>query len=54
VRVEVVDDGVGSADPVGGSGIRGLSDRVEALGGWLHVVSPPGSGTRISAEIPLD
>jgi len=54
VRVEVVDDGVGGADPVGGSGLRGLSDRVEALGGWLYVVSPPGSGTRISAEIPLD
>jgi signal transduction histidine kinase len=54
VRVEVVDDGVGGADPVGGSGLRGLSDRVEALGGWVYVVSPPGSGTRISAEIPLD
>jgi signal transduction histidine kinase len=53
VRVEVVDDGVGGADPVRGSGLRGLSDRVEALGGRLHVVSPPGSGTRISAEIPL-
>jgi signal transduction histidine kinase len=53
VRVVVVDDGVGGANPIGGSGLRGLSDRVEALGGRLQVVSPPGSGTRISAEIPL-
>jgi signal transduction histidine kinase len=53
VRVVVVDDGVGGANPVGGSGLRGLSDRVEALGGRLQVVSPPGSGTRVSAEIPL-
>ena len=53
-RVEVVDDGVGGADPVTGSGLRGLSDRVAALEGTLEVDSPPTGGTRITAEIPLD
>jgi PAS domain S-box-containing protein len=51
--VEVVDDGVGGADE-GGSGLRGLADRVEALGGTLSVESPPGGGTRLAADIPLD
>ena len=50
--VEVADDGVGGADPEGGSGLRGLSDRVAALEGRLAIVSPPGAGTRIRAEIP--
>ena len=50
--VEVADDGVGGADPKGGSGLRGLSDRVAALEGRLAIVSPPGAGTRIRAEIP--
>jgi signal transduction histidine kinase len=52
VRVEVVDDGVGGADTEGGSGLRGLADRVEALGGRLRVWSPRGGGTRVRAEIP--
>jgi PAS domain S-box-containing protein len=51
--VEVADDGVGGADPAGGSGLRGLADRVEALGGSLEVVSPEGGGTTVRAEIPL-
>ena len=51
--VTVADDGVGGADPAGGSGLRGLAARVEALNGRLDVDSPPGGGTRISAEIPL-
>jgi signal transduction histidine kinase len=51
--VEVVDDGVGGADPAHGSGLRGLADRVEALDGTLRLESPPGGGTRLSAEIPL-
>ena len=51
--VEVGDDGVGGADPAAGSGLRGLSDRVEALGGTLSIASPPGGGTRVSVEIPL-
>ena len=53
-RVEVVDDGVGGADPATGSGLRGLSDRVAALEGTLAVDSPPTGGTRITADIPLD
>jgi signal transduction histidine kinase len=53
-RVEIADDGVGGADPAKGSGLRGLSDRVEALGGTLAVESAPGHGTRLSAEIPCE
>ena len=52
VLVEVSDDGVGGADPAAGSGLRGLADRVEALGGTLAVVSPAGAGTTLRAEIP--
>jgi signal transduction histidine kinase len=51
--VEIADDGVGGADPSGGSGLRGLADRVEALGGTLEVVSPAGAGTTLRAELPL-
>ena len=51
--VEVSDDGVGGADPVGGTGLRGLTDRVEALGGRLDVSSEPGRGTTVRAELPL-
>ena len=53
VVVEVEDDGVGGADPGGGTGLRGLADRVSALDGQLEVASPSGQGTRIRAEIPL-
>jgi signal transduction histidine kinase len=53
VRVEVEDDGLGGADPAGGTGLRGLADRVEALSGTLRVESPAGGGTRLAAEIPL-
>ena len=52
--VVVSDDGVGGAVPGPGSGLVGLTDRVEALGGRLHLESPPGRGTRLSAEIPCD
>jgi PAS domain S-box-containing protein len=52
--VEVVDDGVGGADPVRGSGLSGLSDRLASLSGKLDVVSPPGAGTRVRAVIPLE
>ena len=52
--VEVVDDGVGGADPTRGSGLSGLSDRVASLNGKLVIESPPGAGTRIRAEIPLE
>jgi signal transduction histidine kinase len=50
--IEIADDGVGGADPAAGSGLRGLTDRVEALRGRLRVVSPVGGGTVIRAELP--
>ena len=50
--VEVADDGVGGADPEG-EGLRGLLDRVEALGGSLEVDSQAGRGTRVIARLPL-
>ena len=50
--VEIADDGVGGADASRGSGLRGLADRVEALDGRLTVVSPPGEGTIVTAELP--
>jgi signal transduction histidine kinase len=52
VCVRVSDDGVGGADPAGGSGLRGLADRVAALDGRLEVASPPGAGTTVRALIP--
>ena len=52
VLVEITDDGIGGADTERGSGLRGLADRVEALGGRLRVWSPSGGGTRVQAEIP--
>jgi signal transduction histidine kinase len=53
VVVHVSDDGIGGAEPVAGSGLHGLADRVEALHGRLHVDSPRGGGTRVEARIPL-
>ncbi len=52
--IEVLDDGVGGANPAAGSGLRGLADRVAALQGTLDVASPPGRGTRIHARIALN
>ena len=52
--IEVSDDGVGGANDGLGTGLRGLADRVQALDGSLRVVSPPGSGTVITAEMPCD
>jgi PAS domain S-box-containing protein len=51
--ITVSDDGAGGADPAGGSGLRGLADRVEALSGRLEIDSPRGSGTTLRAELPL-
>ena len=51
--VEVRDDGVGGADPTGGTGLRGLADRVTAVGGRIELASPPGEGTLLRAELPL-
>lgn len=53
LRLSVVDDGVGGARLGGGSGLIGLKDRVEALGGTIDVASPTGSGTRLDVVIPL-
>jgi len=53
LQVAVTDDGIGGADPARGSGLRGLGDRVETLGGTLRVESGRGLGTRLEAAIPL-
>jgi signal transduction histidine kinase len=53
VSVEVADDGIGGADIRRGSGLRGLADRIEALGGTVRLDSPPGKGTRLVADVPL-
>jgi signal transduction histidine kinase len=53
LRVRVRDDGSGGADPTGGSGLIGLTDRVEALGGRLTLDSPPGAGTAMRVVLPL-
>ena len=52
LALEIADDGAGGADPARGSGLRGLDDRVAAIGGRLSVTSAPGAGTTIRAEIP--
>ena len=54
VAVEVNDDGKGGARPALGSGLSGLADRVEAIGGRLEIASPPGAGTRIRAVLPCE
>jgi PAS domain S-box-containing protein len=53
LRFEITDDGRGGADPFAGTGILGLRDRAEAVGGTLFVISPPGKGTIVTAQIPL-
>ena len=53
LTAEIEDDGRGGADPAGGTGLRGLSNRFEALGGRLRIDRPPGHGTRIRAQLPL-
>ena len=51
-RLSIRDDGVGGAEPECGSGLIGLRDRVEALGGSIEITSPPGHGTCIAAQFP--
>ena len=53
LRISVRDDGHGGADPHSGSGLVGLTDRVQALGGQLWLHSPPGAGTTLRAQLPL-
>jgi signal transduction histidine kinase len=52
--IEIADDGIGGANDAGGSGLRGLADRVEALEGRLRVSSPAGAGTVVTAELPCE
>ena len=52
-EIAVTDDGVGGARTEGGSGLRGLCDRVEALGGRLTLASAPGAGTTVCARLPV-
>jgi signal transduction histidine kinase len=54
LRLRIRDDGVGGAEPQGGSGLIGLRDRVEALGGSIDVVSPIGHGTVIEVSLPIE
>ena len=54
LQLSIRDDGIGGADATQGSGLVGLSDRIEAVGGTLTVSSEPGDGTDIRAEIPLE
>jgi signal transduction histidine kinase len=54
LTIEVTDDGVGGAQAAAGSGLRGLADRVEALGGRLTITDSPAGGTRVVGEIPCD
>jgi signal transduction histidine kinase len=53
LRLAIRDDGIGGADPVKGSGLTGLRDRIEAVGGTLDVTSPAGGGTTLLIEIPI-
>jgi signal transduction histidine kinase len=52
--ISIRDDGIGGADPAKGSGLVGLRDRVEAVGGTIAVESPAGAGTTVLVSLPLD
>ena len=52
-EIAIADDGVGGARAEDGSGLRGLADRVEALGGRLTLASTPGHGTTVRARVPI-
>jgi signal transduction histidine kinase len=54
LKLAIRDDGVGGADPSQGTGLAGLADRIEALGGRLQIVSPMRSGTSLAIEIPIE
>jgi signal transduction histidine kinase len=54
VELEVCDDGVGGADTARGSGLIGLRDRVETLGGTIEILSTPRDGTRLKVSIPIE
>jgi signal transduction histidine kinase len=52
IELEISDDGVGGADPGRGTGLIGLKDRVDTLGGTISFTSPPGDGTTIRVRLP--
>lgn len=54
LAIKVSDDGIGGADPLGGSGIVGLQDRVRALDGRFRLDSPPGQGTKLAVWLPCE
>ena len=54
LQVTIADDGIGGAEIERGSGLRGLVDRVQAVGGVLEVTSPPAAGTRLTARLPAN
>ena len=54
LRLSIRDDGIGGADLAKGSGLIGLTDRVEAIGGRMEICSPAGSGTSLRVNIPLE
>jgi signal transduction histidine kinase len=54
LHATIADDGIGGADPSAGSGLTGLADRVDALGGRFDLDTPGGGGTRIKVELPLE
>ena len=54
LQLAIRDDGIGGADPDQGSGLVGLSDRIEALGGTLQITSPAGNGTTLLIQVPLE
>lgn len=54
LHLSVRDDGVGDADPARGSGLVGLRDRMEAIGGTVVIQSPAGAGTTVLVSLPLD
>jgi signal transduction histidine kinase len=54
LEMSICDDGIGGADPSRGSGLIGLTDRVEALGGTISVESPPGDGTSLHVRLPIE
>jgi signal transduction histidine kinase len=54
LRLDIGDDGVGGADPARGSGLVGLKDRVEALGGTIAITSPVGGGTSLVVKLPVE
>jgi signal transduction histidine kinase len=53
LRLCVRDDGIGGADPLQGTGLVGLKDRIDALGGTFTLHSPPGAGTTVCCELPV-